>query len=623
MSIKLKELFYYIFFILMIAAKGIGLDSGDRLYYVLSAIAFVCMVCKLCITKYSLKELTAMGALCLIAFLAYVNSGRLGIVLSILAIIGIKDIKISKVFRLGLIVYGICFTGTVLAAANGVIPNPMVVHEKSGIGEVIRWGMGYSTGNVFHISYFILAVFIVYSLREKYSLRHLFYLFGGNLLVFAFSLSYTGVTVTVFYLLLSLYAVKRKKLNKPERICCQLPLPFCVLFSFIMPFFSTTGIGQKLDAMLQARLSFSYYYLTNQPVTLLGARMKDVPNFWVIMDNGYVFILMTYGIAAFLLFYIGYTVIITRYSRRGGANSELAIIFSFLLYGIMEQFISNVFMNISLLFLGEALFERQDGKEAVKEKEANFIHKIQELGRGYAKKLHKAGKWIGMAGIAGGTICFSFFIMIEKKPDYITVPLTSLNYVNAQSVILHLEKPLENNGDLKAVMNQYQEKITDPLFLDLVFRSMRQDSGAGELDSQINNMTAEKIIGMLELSLPEYVYSSGIYSAFRIRLFEGSPDFTSEAYAAVLKEIVKQMQTQMPKVQPEAVSTEVVGKSFGTDRIEHIRNKELYKIQKKGNLLRIEIIRTGIIRIATGAVTGIMVSAIISGMFLKRSKFTR
>ena len=119
--------------------------------------------------------------------------------------------------------------------------------------------------------------------------------------------------------------------------------------------------------MMQARLAFSFYYLKNQPITLFGTRMKDVPNFWVIMDNGYVYIFMTFGIVAFVLLCAGYAMLIAKYSgiwvcrRKAGYGKksgrsgigeeegdggrlveeerlqELAIIFSFLLYGIMEQ----------------------------------------------------------------------------------------------------------------------------------------------------------------------------------------------------------------------------------------------------------------------------------------------
>ena len=127
---KIKQISYTLFFFLMISAKGIGLDSGDRLYYILSAAACLCVGVKLALTKYRMREIAAMALLCAIAFAAYRNSGRLGIVLTVLTVIGMKDMDVKKLFRLGTVVYGICFVFTVTAAKFGMIGNPMVVHEK-------------------------------------------------------------------------------------------------------------------------------------------------------------------------------------------------------------------------------------------------------------------------------------------------------------------------------------------------------------------------------------------------------------------------------------------------------------------------------------------------------------
>ena len=135
---RVKELSYYLFFGLMVLAKGIGLDSGVRI-----------------------RQMGAMAFLCAIAFVSYRNSGRLGIVLTVFALIGLKDMKLKKLFRMGLAVYGCSFAWTVVMAKFGVIHNPLDVHVKGGT-ELIRWGMGYSTGNVFHVSYFILTVFLLY-----------------------------------------------------------------------------------------------------------------------------------------------------------------------------------------------------------------------------------------------------------------------------------------------------------------------------------------------------------------------------------------------------------------------------------------------------------------------------
>ena len=542
---RVKELSYYLFFALMIFAKGIGLDSGNRFYYILSGAACVFVGIKVILTQYRMREIAAMVLLCAIAFAAYRNSGRLGIVLSVLTIIGLKGMDVRKLFRMGALVYGCSFAFTVVAAKFGVIGNPLVVHEKGGM-ELIRWGMGYSTGNIFHVSYFMLAVLFCYTWGRRYNQKRMLGLLAGNLLVFLYTLSYTWVLVTVFYLLLDYYAVKREaycraegaKISAAERVLCQFPLPLCLLFSFGAPFLLEYPVMQKLNDMLQARLSYSAYYLQNQPITFLGTRMKDVPNFWVIMDNGYVYFFMTFGVAAFVLFCAGYAVVIWRYSgigkwfagekfslkrrprcgwgrkrreggypeagsdRRGLADPEgfgerlpeLAMIFSFLLYGIMEQFLSNVFMNFSLLFLGEVLFgadgvrygdeadggreredvrkegcaySREDGRKEEYVRDRGDVRKEEYArdrgdvrkeeyarvrgdvrNRGYARngedmrkgRRGRNGRNVRGAacGILGLAIFTAYYFAVPVK-EYIRVSVGTLNYVDAQSIQIGVE----------------------------------------------------------------------------------------------------------------------------------------------------------------------------------------
>lgn len=600
---------YYLFFGLMTAAKGIGLDSGDRLYYALSAAALFFVACKLCLTEYTHKELAVTGLLCLVALLAFFNSGRPGIVLSVLAIVGMKDINLQGLFRMGLAIFGTCFLFTVLFAAAGVIPNALAVHEKGGIGEVIRWGMGYSTGNVFHISYFILVVFIVYCMGEKYRIKSMLCLFAGNLLVFAFSLSYTGVAVTSFYLLLNLYAVSRKKLCLAEKILCFLPLPFCLLFSFVSPFLVKYPIGQRLNELLQARPGFSYYFLTSQPITLLGTRMKNVPNFWIIMDNGYVYFLMTFGLIAFLLFFGAYAVVVKRCVKKS-ALTELAMIFSFLLYGIMEQFISNAFMNISILFMGQLLFARE--AEAVGMKNFSFWDKRAALpdrilsvgGKSITVWNEKARLWISAAckstgerkkqiiafGCAAGLLVCLIYIISGEKADYVAVPLKSLPRAESQSVLVHTDSPCKTEKELETLMERCAAAVR----------------GAAA------DMADERAEKLLEFSIPQSVHESGEYQTFRIRLFQGIYGMQEAEYKGLLEALIDGTGEQLQEMgmYADEIYGEQVGKDFGTDRIEHISGSESIMIEKGGSIARIEAVRSGIIKFLTGMVLGLAAAAI-------------
>lgn len=609
---KLKELSYYLFFGLMIFAKGIGLDSGDKIYYLISAVACACVALKLILTKYNKKQVVAMILLCLIAFVAYRNSGRMGIVLTTLTVIGMKEMKVHKLFRLGAVIYGISFILTVILAGAGVITNPMVVHEKGGIGEVIRWGMGYSTGNVFHISYFILTAFLCYCWGRNYRWRKMLALMIGNILVFLFSLSYTGVTVTTFYLLLNLYAVKREHLNKVEKIICQFVLPFSVLFSLLAPLMLQYPLVQKLDHMLQARLSFSSYYLLNQPITMFGTRMRDIPGFWVIMDNGYVYFLMTFGIVAFILFYVGYAIIIARMTREQKERlPALAMIFSFLLYGIMEQFISNAFMNISLIFLGEVLFGEEAEEEVSSPSAEKWRYALDEV--------IKNRKYLLAGSIGFGVIGIVAYFSLAISPLYVGVPIRALNYVDAQSVIVNVRNEEGTKDALNEEMNRYRELIEE----ETILKSALDAAGLSD------KLTANEIRYALEFSVPQSVHKSGDYYSFRMRLLEVYHDVEEKEYQEVLKYLLIEAEEKISLVSTDNIVygdiySERIGKSSGEDRIEHINNGKGYLIEKSGDIVRIEYIRNGILSILGGTlVGGILVVIIVLICYNRRTKINR
>lgn len=631
-----KELCYDIFFILMIAAKGLGLDSGDRLYYMLSMLATAAVAVKLLTTRYNAKEMMAMTLIGFIALAAYVNSGRLGIILSVLAVAGMKDMDIKKLFRTGLIVFGSAFAIKITGTVAGIFPNALTVHEKSGIGEVIRWGMGFSTGNVLHESYFILSVFTVYNMDRKYGVKQMLWLMAGNLLVFAFSLSYTGILVTSFYLLLGFYAAKRKQLGKAEQVMSQLVLPACLLCSFVPPFLVGTEIGDRLNELLQARPAFSHYYLTNQPITMFGARMKDVPGFWVIMDNGYVYYLMTFGIAAFAVFCLGYAAVIAEYGgirrkNKESRNRELAVIYGFLIYGIMEQFISNAFMNISLFFLGEAFFaalnhkkekaENEKTRRYLKLQDKGIFHRLVLWGDKTAlpvkfseykgdllwrkhipiDKIKRAGKQkltICM-GIAFGIMFLIVYVIKGAGKEYVEVPLTAVNRIEAESMIFQFDTVYEDKKELKQEIKRYEEIVKGEDFLCRVLHTVEKEKG------NIKELTADKIRAIIEISIPQETQKAEQYDNFRLRLLESYCDVPQEVYQAVLAEMAELLQQEaglagkIGEIYPESI-----GKSFGTDRIEHIVGNENYFVQKSGNIVFVERLRQGILRYIEGLLFG-------------------
>ena len=53
---RIDELFYYLFIVIVMGAKGIGLSEGQKLFTCCLLLAGLCWVVKMCLTGYSVKE---------------------------------------------------------------------------------------------------------------------------------------------------------------------------------------------------------------------------------------------------------------------------------------------------------------------------------------------------------------------------------------------------------------------------------------------------------------------------------------------------------------------------------------------------------------------------------------
>lgn len=369
-SFRMGELAYYIYFAVMLLAKGIGLYEGMPLYNACLLFATGVLFIKLVMDSYSLKEAVCMAALVLLGVLIWRNSGEKGPFLYILMIIGMKNIPVNRVFKLGLFVWGSSFVIQMLLALSGIRPGAFMAHDKLGLGHIMRWSLGYPHPNVLHISYVILIAFLLYVLHlegRKLVLATVL-CFIGNLYIFMYSVSYTGVIFTVVYLVGHLYFNLRKHKTRLEEILIQLIFPACVLFAAGGPLLFKGKLFALCDKVLNTRFSLSKRGMTEGEWSLLGNRQSELRaadgNFT--LDCSYTYLLMFGGMLIFAVMCIGYFFLIRKYVKEQ-RNSELAIIAGLLIAGISEPFLFNTsYKNLTLIFMGSYFFEmlaKADGKQ--------------------------------------------------------------------------------------------------------------------------------------------------------------------------------------------------------------------------------------------------------------------
>lgn len=432
-SVKAGELFYYFFLIITMGAKGIGLTEGQRVFTLCLITGYFCFLLKLLFTEYSLKEWCVNIVLLLIAGLIRKSSGETAALAAVCMVIGMKDVSLIRVMKLTLGIWGSTFLFSVLRGVLGMGDGVVVVHSKLGLGPVIRYSLGYTHPNVLHVTYFVVVMLLIYSL--KMTGKRLWVLAGllflGNLYIFLYSVSYTGIIIVTFYLCMSLYLDARKRLSYVEKILIQCIAPFCIIFPIAGPLLITGRAFDFFNRLLSTRFQLVYYFFHTFRLSLFGTRTVTPSDAHLTLDSSFAYLLMYYGVIAFVLFVTIFLMTIYR-SVKNDRRKDLAVLVSTALSAVTEQFLFNLsFKNISLFFVGDfvynillagekrSIWNRRKALLILRKEELCLGFRMERRFRDACKDIRPVKCFIRALPIAA--ITAALFLVLWNRPDSVFV----------------------------------------------------------------------------------------------------------------------------------------------------------------------------------------------------------
>lgn len=352
-TVKLSHLLFGIFVGSIFAAKGLGLYDGQLIFKIVLILAGISWIIKIFLTDYTSKELLECLGILVLGTISYIISGDKGLLLYIMLLVGAKDIETKKILQIALWIWGIVFIGITTVTSLHIIDGPFKVHVKWG-ELIIRWGLGYSHPNVLHVSYLILCLLIGYFLAERVNMKWICAMAIGNILIFLYSVSFTGAIVVFIYLAMEMYFfVFKQNIGLKENILIKVIAIACVLVSLIAPVLLKGRLFDIVNRLVNTRLNLSRRYLMEYPVSLLGHKISEITDRSATMDCSYVYAYVAYGIIVFAFLLIIYGRMICEFCKKNRIK-ELTVILACLIAGITEPFLFNSsFKNISILFAKE------------------------------------------------------------------------------------------------------------------------------------------------------------------------------------------------------------------------------------------------------------------------------
>lgn len=494
LQITVKEIFYYLFFSLLLFAKGIGLYDGQPLFKVFLVAALLCYGALMALTSFSLRETLIVGGLLLLGGIVYLYSGEKGALLYIMMVTGLKNIPIKRVFTVGLITWGFSFIGLFILTATHIVDSSFKVHDRFGLGFLIRWSLGYAHPNVLHISYLTFVLFLVYRLGRRFNLKWFAILMVGNAYVFLYSISATGLIAVTFYLLLCLYWYWRQKADRTsdireaadqeagqeksgdtrlwliEKLIIKIGLPVFAGLSLIAPLVLQGRAFDIVNKIVNTRLTLSKHFLTNHPFSLFGTRTENITTAFFSMDNSYLFAYVSYGAVLFAVILLSYFLLINRYCRKN-KGSELCMMIASLAAGVTEPFLFNSsFKNVSLLFLGELIYNGSMKKEwAVLAKVDRTLvwilpdwnHRMGNIKTVFVNNIRKIVLLFSASFLAGAVIYG--MTTFASQPDAIIIPRKDSDIKYETSI--YLESPEQYQEENVKVLN-YVDQQTEMIYFE-------------------------------------------------------------------------------------------------------------------------------------------------------------
>ena len=423
-TVSLEEVLYYLFFSFLFFAKGIGLYDGQIAFKVILIAAVICLLGKLCIGNYRVNEIALMAFIILITGIAYLKSGDKGILLYGFMMIGLKNVDMNRLYKMALAIWSIAFGALWLVSLTHMKDTAYRVANKLGLEHIFRWSMGYAHPNVLHISYLILMILVILTLGEKIKLRHYVGLVLGNLFVFIFSVSYTGVAICFLLIMGRGYLQIRKDVSNLEKILLGIVFPMCVMISIVAPVILKGRAFDILNKLLNTRLYLAQYYLKGEYFSLFGTRVADITSANLTMDNAYVYALIAYGVIPFSILCVSFFLLLIVLLKKDRLIETIAVI-SLLVSGLTEPFLFNAsFKNLGFIFLGNILFEYTKGKKGIicffeqgNREYTLQLNKVCEKWKELKIHVQEQIKWILVGGGVGVILTLFGYQVMNKQPE--------------------------------------------------------------------------------------------------------------------------------------------------------------------------------------------------------------
>lgn len=351
-SVKLykKEILFIVAYICFFCSLFLGDTSIETngiqiVAKILRYISYLLSFFQLLMHKAKPKQMMIELAIWAISMTYFMWAKDIYLPMLIMLIVGSRDSSERNICTISLT---ILVAGTILVLMGnmiGIIPEIMT--SKAFSRELTRHSYGFYHSNVLPNNLLMIEILTVWKYREKISRSIIILFLMLHICVYFLSASRMSLIVGLFLtfgvLILKARFNQEEKILWLKKIACYMAPLYSVLSILLMLLVNTNRIVQKIDLVFSNRFWAAFLKMSNVGIKLFNFNTNlTFYQDGLVIDNGYLFLLMRYGLVALLMINVVSIALKKQFESQPYCLMCLVCVFTI-------AFIDNLFLNYRFL----------------------------------------------------------------------------------------------------------------------------------------------------------------------------------------------------------------------------------------------------------------------------------
>lgn len=347
---------FYVYFAINILMKAFSYDHGDNIYKWFFYTALIFWGMKMITTTYTMREIFWIAAMFGIGVMLSVIAKQNMWLLTIMTVVAMKNCRFSVITQIAVWLRAAGVVILVGGSLLGIFNIGEQTKLDSGYVEQHVYGFAMGEPNTAFLTVFLALLLVLYYNYEKLNVMWC----GVTALIalFFYKVTFCRTGVLVFFFCWALIFFEKLVKNKKIKAILVCSVPVGAVFSMVTTIFynGNHALLYKINHLVSGRVYIMNTYFKDQGLSLLP-RTQEIfyTSYHGLIDNSYMHVTFYAGILVAALFF--WLIMKTMFKLyRMECYKELVMIGTLALYGVLEQFVLNGFMNIFILLCGILLY---------------------------------------------------------------------------------------------------------------------------------------------------------------------------------------------------------------------------------------------------------------------------